>query len=398
MSEIASTGARGREDNVPLTLLIVSHSSELYGAERSLLDLIENLDREVFNPIAVVPNSGPFQSELDRYGIKAYVVRSPAWLYRRRMPLSFLGRLADILIFLLPSIVRLMKIMKREGVDIVYSNTIVKSAGALAAFVLKKPHVWHIREILFEEKGFLRFFLPDRYLFAIISRLSDVVIANSKATARQFAAGRQPIVVYNGIDPDKYRRPDDIKSNDCEKWTVLVIASLQKIKAQDAAIRAVDIVKERIPAIELRIVGEGDDRYADYLEELAGELGVSDRVDFCGYLSDIRGNLCDAKAVLIPSLLESFGRVAIEAMAAGVPVIASDVYALGEIVLDGYNGFLVPPNSPREMAERLLLLHDDPQLHETLRENAREWIRTRFSLDRYVREMESIFRNAALNQ
>lgn len=393
MSEIASTEARDMEDSVPLTLLILSHSSELYGAERSLLDLIENLDRDSFNPIAVVPKRGPFQSELSRHGIKVYVVRSPAWLFRRRIPLSFLGRMADVLIFLLPSTVRLMKIMKKEGVDVVYSNTIVKFAGALAAFFLRKPHVWHIREILFEEKGFLRFFLPARYLFTIISGLSDVVIANSQATARQFTAGRQPIVVYNGVDPDKYRRHGDVEGNDCGKWTVLVIASLQRIKAQDIAIRAVDILKERMPEIELRIVGRGDETYADYLERLAAELGVSDRVVFCGYQSDIRGYLDDAKAVLIPSVLESFGRVAIEAMAAGVPVIASDAYALREIVVDGYNGFLVPPNSPGEMADRLLLLHDDPQLHETLRENAREWIRTRFGLDRYVREMESILRN-----
>jgi len=394
MSEIASTEARGMEENVPVTLLFLSHSSELYGAERSLLDLIENLDKDLFNPIAVVPKRGPFQSELGKYGTKVYVVRSPAWLYRRRIPLSFLGRMADILIFLLPSMIRLMRIINSEEVDIVYSNTIVKFAGALAAFALRKPHVWHIREILFEEKGFLRFFLPDRYLFAVISGLSDVVIANSQATARQFTAGGQPIVVYNGIDPDRYRLHGDSGRNDREKWTVLVIASLQRIKAQEVAIRAVGILKEKLPEIELRLVGRGDEAYTHYLKELAEELGVSDRVVFCGYLSDIRAYLGDAKAVLIPSLLESFGRVAIEAMAAGVPVIASDVYALREIVLDGYNGFLVPPNSPAEIADRLLLLHDDPQLHETLRENAREWIRTRFSLDRYVREMESILRNA----
>lgn len=378
------------KEGAPAVLLCVSHSSELFGAERSLLDLVENLDRRRFVPVVAVPAEGSLKSRLDRCGIRTHVARMPVWVFRRSGPLSRPGRMAQAIALCLPSTLRLMGIMRREGVDIVYTNTITVFTGALAALLLGKPHVWHVREILREGKGCLTSFLPRKWLFYAVRKLSRAVVANSKATAGQFSGRGGPLVVYNGLDIERYRRLSAADTCGGSRWIVAVIGSLQRAKAQDVAIRAAELLKDRIPSIELHIIGKGDKDYEDYLKRLAAGLKMSDRVVFAGYKKDLRGILGSAMVVAVPSRLESFGRVAVEAMAAGVPVIASAVDGLKEVVVDGHNGFLVPPDSPERLAERILRLHDDPRLYEEMRENAREWARTRFDVKEYVARMESV--------
>lgn len=123
---------------------------------------------------------------------------------------------------------------------------------------------------------------------------------------------------------------------------------------------------------------------------LADDLCVSKKVEFAGYRGDISDILPNVRVVVVPSRSEPFGRVAIEAMAAGVPVIASDVDGLKEIVVDGYNGYLVPKNNPEAIAEKLVYLYRNQQILVHLGENAREWANNNFSLERYAQEIQAV--------
>jgi len=301
-----------------------------------------------------------------------------------------------LLLFSVTATVRIHSIIRKERIDLVYTNSSSIYSGALAALIAKRPHLWHIRENLDRQTDGFRFILSNKLSFSIISMLSNTIIANSKSTAEQFEQvihHDKVVVIYDGIDPEEYKKVDwDIDPLEETKgtWQVAVIGMLCEFKAQDDAIRAINIARDAIPEIKLVIIGDGRKRYKDYLVNLSNDLDLSDKVIFTGYRNDVPRILADMKAVIIPSITESFGRVAIEAMAAGVPVIAANVGGLSEIVKDDFNGILVSTKDPKAIADKLEFLFTNPQKSEEYRKNAREWVFNNFALVTYARRIEEV--------
>jgi len=377
----------------PIKILFISHSSAMAGAERSLLLLLENIDRKYFTPVVVLPRSGPLKEEIRHLNIKIYKVKIPLWLKdRRNILLSFLkfgysGILEVIALFML------YKIIKQEKIDMIYTNTTVIFSGAIIAFITKKLHIWHIREII-PENPYLHFFLPDRWIFNFILRSSNKIIANSKATAEQFQNDKldgKIRIIYNAVDIEKFKihHPfpyiSGAKSTD---WLIAVIGSLQKGKAQDDAIHAVEIAKKVIPNIKLLIVGEGAKEYKNYLEELVFKLNVSTNVIFMGYRDNIPQILSYCKVLLVPSCNESFGRVVIEAMAAGIPVIGSDIGGIKEIIKNELTGYLILPKSPIEIAMKMIYLYRHTNISKKMGSAGRKLVKEKFNVNNYTRNVE----------
>ena len=250
------------------TVLFVSHSSDLYGAEKSLFDLAKSINRECFLPIVLFPREGPFREEIENIGIKTYITRLPTWSYITGIgPFHFIRSLLSRLLLTASSIISIIRIIKKERIDLVYTNSLVVYSGAVAAYISRRPHIWHVSEILGKHSG-LRYFLPSRLLLIIISKLSNAIIANSQATARQFKqlTHEKVSVIYCGVNVEEYRRVHLHADSSIEtkgKWQVAVIGRLYELKAQDDAIRAVSIAKKAIPEIELLLIGHEDKRYKD---------------------------------------------------------------------------------------------------------------------------------------
>ena len=164
---------------------------------------------------------------------------------------------------------------------------------------------------------------------------------------------------------------------------VLFVGRIQPIKGIDTLIRAIALVLERKPAlrdqISLSIVGGADDTTPDSemarLKALRAELGIEDLVLFLG--SRDQDTLVDyytaASVVVVPSFYESFGMVALEAMACGTPVIASDVGGLSLNIADGFNGYLVASGDVEELAYKITLLLTQDELRRQLGRQARAW-------------------------
>ena len=290
---------------------------------------------------------------------------------------------------------KLLWIIKHEKMDIVYTNTIVNLTGAFAASVSKKPHIWHIREILHGSSE-LHSLIPHKLLFRFVLKASQRVIANSNATAQQFQALNQHNKIqkiYNSVDFDELNTSipfPRIKEVTKQDWLVAVVASLQKQKGQDVAIRAVEIVRETVPNIKLLLIGEGFDSYIHHLEKMVLELDISKNVLFLGYRNDVMKILPYCKVLLAPSCVESFGRSAIEAMAAGIPVIAANTGGLKEIIKDGVTGYLVPPKDHARMAEKIIELFCHPDKAKKMGETGREVARKEFSVERYAQDVTKV--------
>lgn len=377
----------------PIKLLFVSHSSALVGAERSLLLLLRNINRNCFDPIVVFPNSGPLKKEIERLGIKTYEIKYSWWAKGQGNIFWSILLFGNYLLREILALPKLYKIIKQEQIDVVYTNTIVISLGAISAFITRIPHIWHIREIILGNPD-LHFSLPTKLTLRLILRLSSVIIANSKATAAQFQESKstQKVrVIYNAVDSEEFKVSTPFLGIDGvnpEDWLVAVVGSLQRRKAQDDAIRAVKIAQERIPNIKLLLIGSVTKDFTDYLKRMVSELNLTDKVIFTGYRDDVPQILPHCKILLVPSWQEAFGRTTIEAMAAGIPVIGTNNGGTKEIIEDGITGYLVPPQDPLKMAEKMLELHKHPDLARKIGDNGRRIAKEKFAPRLYAHSVE----------
>jgi glycosyltransferase involved in cell wall biosynthesis len=385
-------------------VLYISHSANLYGAERSLLQLLVALDKEKYSPVVVLPRQGPLQRHIEALDIPVEVVPSIRSWATRRLGVRGLVRLVVVLPIILYSVLAIRRIARRYKIQLVHSNTVAILDGALVAISLRIPHVWHIREIL-DDGAPHNFGIPIRSIIKIVMHLSDQVIAISRAVACPFRGmkGAEKVrVIYNPIDVDtfsgcnsqaraEYRRmlgvPDDAP-------LVGQIAHVIAAKGYTDFIQAIPRVLEKVPAA--RFVGVGGTPHADYraiLARLVEELDVGDALTLTGFREDVPQILAALDIVVLVSRYEPLGRAVIEGMAAGKPVVGTDVGGIPEIIEDGVTGLVVPPASPDKLAEAILRILDDSGLAHQMGQAGKGRVRELFDPGCHARDVEMVYQD-----
>jgi len=211
-------------------------------------------------------------------------------------------------------------------------------------------------------------------------------------TERQFEITRELEVIYNFVDPDRHavkpcacireQIPSDTK-------TLMHISNFRPVKRVHDVVRTFARVAEKIDT-RLILVGDGPD--AASAHDLAEELGVSDRVIFTGVVDQVAELLACADLFLLPSSTESFGLVALEAMASGVPVVASRIGGIPEVVDDGRTGLLAPVGNVEAFADATLRILGDEAVHRRFSKAAREDAKERFDDQVIIPEYENLYR------
>jgi len=391
----SNSQSKFKADSKAIKVLFISHESKLVGAERSLLLLLEKIDRKRFEPVVILPNTGPLEDKINNLGIKIYKIKYPWWLVNK-LDIFNIGLIFGFKpIQELLSLQRIMKIIKNERIDIVYTNTIVIFSGAISAYITKTPHIWHVREIIPNNTD-LHFFLSNEILFDFVTKLSNAVITISQAVRNQFSANHieeKIRVIPNAVDLSDYdqkNRLPQINGIKMEDWLVAVIGHFEPRKAQDIAIRSIQIAKKQIPEIKLIVVGDGNSKMKKYLNKLVLDLGLSDKIVFTGFRTDIPQILPHCKVLLMPSYDEPFGRVTIEAMASGIPVIGTNSGGTKEIIQNGITGYLVSPKNPSEIAEKMIQLYKNQDLVKKLGGAGKKLVIEKYSADEYVKKIENL--------
>jgi len=224
---------------------------------------------------------------------------------------------------------------------------------------------------------------------------SDAVTAVSNfleaETRRQFGITGQIDVVYNFTDPRRYKRePLSCMSRVRHDGpaTLMHISNFRPVKRIGDVIRIFARVRAKMDA-RLILVGDGPE--APVAEMLATELGVRDKVTFLGVVDRVAPILKDADLLLLPSATESFGLVALEAMTSGVPVIASDIGGIPEVVEHGVTGYLAPVGDIEQMAAEAISLLSDCARWESFSAAARKCAVESFSYQHIVPQYEAIY-------
>lgn len=226
---------------------------------------------------------------------------------------------------------------------------------------------------------------------------SDAVTAVSeylkRRTIEEFQVQREVTVVPNFIDCNLYSRSTDKslrqKFANPDEAILIHISNFRPIKRVGDVIEIFSLVRKKRKA-RLLMVGDGPDR--PKAEWLANTHGVGGDVLFLGKQSDMSQMLSIADILLLPSELESFGLVALEAMACEVPVIATRVGGIPEVVREGIDGFLYNVGEVSSMAEGCLAILDDPQLHRTLGEAAKDRAHREYCASKIVLQYENLYR------
>jgi len=225
---------------------------------------------------------------------------------------------------------------------------------------------------------------------------ADAVTAVSRflreETHRQFCVDREIDVIYNFVDPDRHDVSPCPAVGAPERpgqRTLMHISNFRPVKRIRDVVRIFAGVADRIDA-RLVLVGDGPD--VPIARELGEELGVIDRMQFMGVVDEVTALLACADLLLLPSATESFGLVALEAMASGVPVIASEVGGLPEVVEDGVTGRLAAVGDIEAMTRHVLELLGDEELRRRVGAAGRQRAVERFHYCEQVPQYEAVYR------
>jgi glycosyltransferase involved in cell wall biosynthesis len=234
------------------------------------------------------------------------------------------------------------------------------------------------------------------FLYRRLARMTNALAAVSTEAAQQFAeeAGIAPdrfTVLSSGVDTEQFRPPTKPKANG--RVVLGCVGRLDPVKAHDVLIEAFACIAEGPGDPELHLLGDGPCR-AD-LERLARQRGIADRVRFLGMAADVSERLREMDLFVLASHREGRPTSIMEAMATGLPVVATRVGSVPELVAEGRTGLLVDPGDATALARALGALITDEALRRRLAEEARRVAVAELSLDRMVAQYAAFYRDIA---
>lgn len=221
-------------------------------------------------------------------------------------------------------------------------------------------------------------------------RCATTVVANcAAARGILLAEGLAPAsiaVIPNGVDRPRHESAGVAAE---QRTRVITVANLRPEKNHETLIAAADLLSADFPDVEFQIVGDGPRR--SELEALVRSRRLDDRVSFLGHREDVGRLLSEASIFALPSRSEAFPNGAIEAMAAGLPVVASAVGGLLDLIEHGRTGLLIEPGNPTALADALRQLLTNQTAAARIGEHARAHVQQRYSFERMVKAFEDLY-------
>lgn len=376
-----------------MRVCLIASCPILGGAERVLLETIDVLRDRGVECRVIVPGEGPLAREIAALQIPYCVLDGSFWISWAKP--SVWERVKGAL-RIATTVVRACRQIRAWKCDVVYTNTLSTPYGAIAARLLNLPHIWHLHEFGREDHG-VYYLFGEGFSNRVLGRMSKVCLVVSNALARKYgrSIGNSKLrTVY----PSMHRAHNGFAGGrttgevaGTKRFRIAIVGSVVEGKGQRDAIEAVShLVHGGIDA-ELIIVGEGDPAYERELKGLIAQYGLESRVSFTGRVANASEYVEVADAVAVCSRSEGFGRVTIEAMFAGKPVVGADSGATPELVRDGYNGYLYRCHQSVDLAAKLKLLYENPKMLRELGSNGRNWASGYFTKERYSTEIAGVF-------
>lgn len=337
-------------------ILFLHAGAELYGSDRILLSIVTNLDKNIFEPIVVLPNDGPLVDELKRRTVRVEVIPYPILRRKYYNPIGIL----TYLIAYRRACSKLADLVRKENIRLVHSNTI----AVLEGITIKKRCgivlISHIHEML-DRPRFVARFLYRKHV-----RAADKIICVSNAVKNHIEKyvcyGKKVVVVHNGIMPIEKMRSDIRKNNGIPEHAKLfsIVGRINAIKGQNDFIEAVRKAREKDAKIYGLIVGDTFTGQEWRIKEIRDEItrcGLEKYIKLVGFVSEMSYVYSAIDVLVLPSVQnDSFPTVVLEAMSCGVPTVAYKCGGVEEMIINGRNGYLVNKGDISNLAEKMILV------------------------------------------
>ena len=365
----------------PIRTLFVTQSRIFSGAEVNLLSLLNTIDQQKISPfLCFNPLSGMHEQQISN-NIPLIPLSLPAYHKKNCLPIAV-------------AMLRMLWMLKRLRIDIVYVNA---GTGTEFKFVaplcrmLKLPIMLHLH--IHEDDASLRWIRAER---------ADRILFPSKATMEGVLSTspwlnrEKCFYVHNGIDLTQYYpRPTQKMKNELaianHLRVVGIVGQLKKIKGQHLFLEMIRKLSGQGIEATYLIVGcdtSPNGEYEKQLRQAAIDYGIKNMVKFLGFRKDIPELMSLFDLLIVPSLKEPFGRVVLEAMACGTPVVASAVDGIVEIFADGEGGLFCKPNDVEDLARKAQYFFKHPDWWEEQKEKALANVRSNFTQDKHTRIIE----------
>lgn len=365
-----------------IRLMQITHDLAIGGLQQVIVNLCRTIDKNKFDvSVLCLRDGGEFLDEVEEMNIKVYV-----------LPQKSNG--VDYFAFL-----KVAKILRQENIDIIHTHNtqpfIDGTIGAIFSNTRTLVHTDHARNF------------PDkkRYMFAewLMSKYAYKVVGVSEHTSQNLVnyekiSKNKIITIPNGIDESIY----NIKINKDNKKKELGIdpsspviglgVRLTQQKGITYLLKAMTSIISAFPDITLLIAGQGESE--SELKNEAKELGVDKNIRFIGPRMDMPEILKILDLYVLPSIFEGLPMVLLEAMAAGCPIVATDVGGNSMAVIDGKTGVLVETKRPQLLADAIIRLLNDPELRDEYAKNAYERFKAEFTVATMTTRYENLYSEA----
>lgn len=351
-------------------ILLISHSSNYGGAEGILIKILEALNKEN-EVIIVIPN---------KKGLLSEKVNNNNIVFKKINNLTdncFFKNIFRIILNLKTAI-SLLQLVKRNDIDIIYSNTSVNMVGIFLSIITRKQHIWHVHEIPKFNKTIFKLY---EYLFQYkngkIVFVSKLLLGNWEDSVK--INMKKCSIVYNPIV--KYTLNKRINNN----FTFGFAGRLNRNKNICFLIKVFESIKQRYSNIKLIVAGEGE--LEDYLKK-----ENSDGIEILGQVNNMSDFYSEIDVLIVPSINESFSLVAAEAMMVGKPVIVNENIGIKEIIEDRENGLIYKSNDEKNLYDKMEKIYMDVNLYKKISANGKKTMELYFSENRFLEEINNIIK------
>lgn len=385
-----------------IKIFFLNPSSKIGGAEKSLLDIIKNLDRDKYIPILGIPEPGPLGESAKKNNADVIIIKLPRVVILSGRQGNIRNLLALLIMPLsIPVVIyRIVSAINSSGAEIVHTNGLkFHLFTCIAKFFTKLKLIWHFRDLPDEKlwKFFILFFAKF---------FPDKIIVNSDIVEKLFSGKKTKdkiIRVFNGIDIKNFipkKPPTDVRKSFgfSNEFIVGMFSMFTEWKGHSILVRAAEKLTNQFSDMRFLIVGEAlydtirNSGLKEKIETMAKEKGLNGFIKFTGYREDIPDLINSVDVVVNPSTKpEPFGRVIAEAMALSKPVIITEGGGLSEIVKENATGIVIPCNDEDALFQAIYKLYKEPALREKFGKKALDVAKFHFSIEEYISNIQNIY-------
>lgn len=364
------------------TCVFVTPHINQFGAEKSLVSLVSYVKQQGYEVLVIMPTNGPIVELLEEKEIPYIIERFASIVNYSNRPRYIKGILKRIFNYF--KAVKVGRTLGKRNIIFVHTNSIVTDFGVLLSKVLKCDHYQHIRE--FADLDFNMTFELGKTDLSKIQKASTKIICISKAIENHYKyLGDNLCTIYNGVSLNSYPYVKQTKNN--IEFRMVLTGRLGKEKGHYLVLNALEYLDSiGVSNITLDFYGSGD--CEEDLKKIVNRKKLTNRVKFCGYTKIIPYNQYDVG--LMCSNYEGFGRVTIEYMLAGLPVIGSNSGATPELVHDGKTGLLYKAFDYKALATSIEALEKDRAAAQKMGEEGLKLAYSEFTEKRYLENVTNI--------